>query len=173
MRIVTVTFVQEKFVLATCTQGCKNVTIFLTPKMVIRTFLSSYMNILMDRLYMILRNCLFIMLFVCNLDVFTPNFYGLNLFLALNATQIGQICYFFPKPSYWSQTFLSTAGTTVPIFLLLCTNQMGFDTIEINLVFTIFSFVHEMRMDPCSDPEFELHNHIDYARQSCFSALGS
>ena len=23
---------------------------------------------------------------------------------------------------------------------------------------------HEMRMDPCSDPEFELHNHIDYAR---------
>ena len=31
----------------------------------------------------------------------------------------------------------------------------------------------ERRMDPCSDPEFELHNHIDYARQSCFLALGS
>ena len=31
---------------------------------------------------------------------------------------------------------------------------------------------YERRMDPCSDPEFELHNHIDYARQSCFSALG-
>ena len=27
------------------------------------------------------------------------------------------------------------------------------------------------RMDPCGDPEFELHNYIDYARQSCFSAL--
>ena len=32
---------------------------------------------------------------------------------------------------------------------------------------------HERMKDPCSDPEFELHNHIDYARQSCFSALGS
>ena len=27
--------------------------------------------------------------------------------------------------------------------------------------------------DPCSNPEFELNNHIDYARHSCFSALGS
>ena len=23
----------------------------------------------------------------------------------------------FPEPSYWAETFLSTAGTTVPIFL--------------------------------------------------------
>ena len=27
---------------------------------------------------------------------------------------------------------------------------------------------HVRRMDPCGDPEFELHNHKDYARQSCF-----
>ena len=26
---------------------------------------------------------------------------------------------------------------------------------------------------PGYDPEFELHNHIDYARQMCFSVLGS
>ena len=32
---------------------------------------------------------------------------------------------------------------------------------------------HEGRIDPCSDPEFELHNYIDYTRQSCFLALGS
>ena len=30
----------------------------------------------------------------------------------------------------------------------------------------------ERRNDPCSDPGFELHNHLDYARQSCFSVLG-
>ena len=27
------------------------------------------------------------------------------------------------------------------------------------------------RMDPCGDPEFELHNHIDYARHSCFFGI--
>ena len=33
---------------------------------------------------------------------------------------------------------------------------------------------HERRRDRCSDPEFKLHNHIDYARQqSCFSGLDS
>ena len=32
--------------------------------------------------------------------------------------------------------------------------------------------VHERRKDPCSDPEFELHNHVDYARQICFSVSG-
>ena len=76
-------------------QGCKNITIFLTPKMVIWTFLSSYINILMDRLYIILRNCLLIMFFMCNLGVFTPNLYSFNHFWALNTTQMGQECYFF------------------------------------------------------------------------------
>ena len=76
-------------------QGCKNVTILITPKMVIRTFLSSYMNTLMDKSYMILKNCLFYNTSLCNLGVFTPNLYSLNLFWALNTTQMGQICYFF------------------------------------------------------------------------------
>ena len=78
-------------------QGCKNVTTFLRPKMVIRTFLSSYINILMDRLYMILINCLFNNVCLCNLGVFTPSLYSLNIFLALNTIQMGQICYLFPK----------------------------------------------------------------------------
>ena len=63
-------------------QGCKNVT-----KMVIRTFLSSCRIILMDILYMILKNRLFIVLFLCNLG-FLP------LFGALKTIQMGQICYF-------------------------------------------------------------------------------
>ena len=37
----------------------------------------------------------FLNAFLCNLGVFTPNLYSLNLFWALNTTQMGQVCYFF------------------------------------------------------------------------------
>ena len=38
--------------------------------------------------------------------------------------------------------------------------------------FDLLAKLQTSKMTQLTDPEFELHNHIDYARQSCFSLVG-
>ena len=57
--------------------------------------------------------------FVIKMEIFAKIYHSL-LPHCLKGYQNRQHLLLFPKPSYWAQTFLSTTGTAVPIFLQPC-----------------------------------------------------